>query len=468
MQDLTKQRSRASKATVIMLIVFVAVLGIMTTVFAILYATNKSSYQQSSVSLENIYQRSFYDLVENINNTETKLAKLLSSSDSNYSSKLLTEIHENTNNAQNNLSYLPVSMNGIPETTKFINQLSGYASILAKNNSSTISAEDKKSLSDLYQSIADIKYKLNEMSMDLVKGYSISEHAKDTKEEYNRFTTRLQNVKSTDVDYPTMIYDGPFSDSMINKEIKGLNFDEITKEEATAIAEKIFAQQAEAITEKTDASKIAKVKNVSFANETNGKFSTYDFSISLDNGLNYYTQITKKGGKLLTLSSFLDKGSSNFNKNEAISIAEDFAKKQGLDNMKCVWSDVIQHNAYLNLAPVTDNIIYYPDLIKVKVDLSTGNILGWEASTYYTNHIDREIESATYDKVSARAKIGKDFTIQSEKLALSPIDYNQEILTYEFKCTKGGATYYFYINAKTGKEENILKVIETDNGSLLM
>ena len=53
--------------SLIVLSVFVAVLGIMTVVFAALYAANKSNYQTTAISLENIYERSFYDLVENVN-----------------------------------------------------------------------------------------------------------------------------------------------------------------------------------------------------------------------------------------------------------------------------------------------------------------------------------------------------------------------------------------------------------------
>ena len=136
--------------------------------------------------------------------------------------------------------------------------------------------------------------------------------------------------------------------------------------------------------------------------------------------------------------------------------------------MECVWSDLVGNDTYLNLAPVINNIIYYPDLIKVKVDLGTGEILGWEATSYYTNHVDRELKKPTITKNQARNNISSDFKVLSSRLALSPLEYNREILTYEFKCSKNGAIYYFYYNAYDGTLENILKVIQTENGSLLM
>ncbi|MDD4110451.1 MAG: germination protein YpeB [Clostridia bacterium] len=443
---------KKSNRIITTLSVFVAVLAIMTGIFGTLYAINRANYETTSVSLENVYQRSFYDLVDNVNNAETKLAKLLSTTDKAYSQKLLTEIHENTNCAQNNLSYLPISMNGISDTIKFINQIDGYTTTLAKNNK-TLTTSDRETLSKLYDSIAGIKEKLNGMSQKFVEGYSVSANSKETKkEDYTSFTTLISSTKAKDTDYPTMIYDGPFSDTVVNKEIKGLSFAETSKEETEKVAANIY-----------------KDSEVSFAGEANGKFSTYDYNITLPNGIDCYAQICKKGGKLLTLSSYSDSDKVNFSKEQAITKAEEFAVTQGINDVKCVWSDVVGNDAYINLAPVKNNIIYYPDLIKVKVDLSSGEIIGWESATYYTNHKERNLPKPTISEEIAKSAIEKGYVIDTIKLALSPIeDYNQEVLTYEIKCTKNDSTYYFYVDVQTGETVNVLRVVETDNGNLLM
>lgn len=452
MEKVNEEKTNLSKKSVITLIVFTIVFGILAITFSILYAIDMTQLERTSINLENVYQRTFYDLVESVNNTETKMSKLLASTDSNYSNQLLLEINDNLTNAENQLSYLPISMNGIPETTKFINQLGGYTSTLAKNtkNGTKLTVEEKTKLRELYNSIYGIKVQLNKISNKINQGYNISENANPGKEDYNKFTQNMQKIKNNDQDYPTMIYDGPFSDSTCNKEIKGLNFAEISKQEAEKIANEIFEN--------------AKVE---CSNETNGKFQTYDFNVT-ENDIKLYVQITKQGGKLLTISSMNDKKTENISHEKAIEIAESFAKKLGIENMKCVWTDKIQTDVYLNLAPVINNVIIYPDLIKVKVDLDKGQIVGYEACAYYTNHIERNIENATISQSTAQSKIDSKYTIESVKLALSPIEYKGEILTYEFKCKYQGSTYYIFINALTGEEENILKVIETQNGNLLM
>lgn len=136
--------------------------------------------------------------------------------------------------------------------------------------------------------------------------------------------------------------------------------------------------------------------------------------------------------------------------------------------MECVWSGSLGSDTYLNLAPVENNVVLYPDLIKVKVDLSSGNILGWEASTFYTNHRSRALETPSVSKAASENRIPDGFKILETRLALSPLDYNREVLTNEVKAFKEGATYYFYFNAQTGNLENILKVVKTENGNLMM
>lgn len=452
MENVKEEKTTLSKKSVITLIVFTIVLGILAITFCILYAVDMTKLERTSINLENVYQRTFYDLVDNVNNTEIKMSKLLASTDNDYSNELLLEINDNLTSAQNQISYLPISMNGIDETTKFINQLSGYTSTLAKNTKSgkTLSTEERVKLRELYNSIYGLKIKLNQISAKINQGYNISDNASASKEDYNKFTQNLRQIKSNDQDYPSMIYDGPFSDSTCNKEIKGLNFDEISRQEAEVIAKEIF-----------------KNADVKFATETNGKFQTYDFNV-IQNNLNLYVQITKKGGKLLTISSKNNRNAEKITHNEAIKIAEDFVSNLGIANMQCVWTDKIQSDVYLNLAPVINDVIIYPDLIKVKVDLDSGSIVGYEACAYYTNHVERNLQPARISKTAAKNKIDSKYKIETIRLALSPIEYKGEILTYEFKCKYQGSTYYIFINASTGAEENILKVIETQNGNLLM
>ncbi len=438
------------------LIVVTIILSIAVVALGILYGISMSSLNSYQATLENVYQKNFYELVDEVNNAETKLNKVLASNSASYKSKLLKEISKNASEAQTRLNMLPYSINGLSDTISFVNQVSGYTETLAKTleNGQNLSKNDEETLEKVYESIVNIKKSLNSMSKQMWEGYNITDSSLKLDGDYNNLTSDMSAMNGEDIEYPTMIYDGPFSDSQVNKEVKGLNFGEVSMETAKSNLGKVLTG--------------VNMDNFDFQGESKGHFTTYDFSYEDENGAYTFAQVTKKGGKLLTLSSQNIYKTKKLELENAEKIALDFAKKADISNMKVVWSDVIGDDAFINLAPVIDGVIIYPDLVKVKVDLTKGNVLGFEASSYYMNHVDRKIMPTRITQSVAKAKLYSGLKVKDTRLALIPLEYDKEVLCYEFICTMNGNTYYVYINAVNGAEENILKVIQTDNGNLLL
>ena len=445
-----------TKASNKALIIVTIILSIAVVALGILYGISMSSLNSYQATLENVYQKNFYELVDEVNNAETKLNKVLASNSASYKSKLLKEISKNASEAQTRLNMLPYSINGLSDTISFVNQVSGYTETLAKTleNGQNLSKNDEETLEKVYESIVNIKKSLNSMSKQMWEGYNITDSSLKLDGDYNNLTSDMSAMNGEDIEYPTMIYDGPFSDSQVNKEVKGLNFGEVSMETAKSNLGKVLTG--------------VNMDNFDFQGESKGHFTTYDFSYEDENGAYTFAQVTKKGGKLLTLSSQNIYKTKKLELENAEKIALDFAKKADISNMKVVWSDVIGDDAFINLAPVIDGVIIYPDLVKVKVDLTKGNVLGFEASSYYMNHVDRKIMPTRITQSVAKAKLYSGLKVKDTRLALIPLEYDKEVLCYEFICTMNGNTYYVYINAVNGAEENILKVIQTDNGNLLL
>ena len=447
--------SKQTKRSSLWLGLSLAIISAILIAFIVLYSISMSRQTQLKIDLENIYQKNFNELVDNVNNSEIKLSKVLASDYNSYAKKMLNEISKNTNSASNNLSSLPVSINGIDDTIKFINQVSGYTQSLANKleKGEQLSSEDIQTLSELKTAFTDLKNNINKLANDIYNGNIYKESSK-LDGDYNNFTVKLQNMKAGDVDYPTMIYDGPFSDSTLNKQIKNLSKPVVSKEVALEKLQNVFKS-------------IAKT-NFEFLGETNGKFQTYDYELLNNDNNSIYVQVTKNGAELLSISCADNRNALNYSIEQAKEIAKDFTKLAGIDSMQCVWSDIISNDAYINLAPIVNGIILYPDLIKVKVDLSSGEVIGYEASSYFTNHTARQIEKAQISKAIAESKVPQIYQKEETRLVLAPLDYNREVLCYETKCNKDGETYYIYVNAISGVVENILKIIETDNGNLLL
>ena len=284
--------------------------------------------------------------------------------------------------------------------------------------------------------------------MDMRNGYSILKASNEMDGDLNSFTVDFNQIKANDVDYPTMIYDGPFSDSVVNQKIKGLTGSEVTEEEAGEMLGKVFKD----------------LTSYSYNGRTEGKFQTYNFDVITSDNQELYAQVTIQGGHLLTVSGQNVSDVKNIDMATGEKIAKEFAKSNDIENPEIVWSEELNNQAYFNIAPKENGIILYPDLVKVKVDLEYGNVIGYDAISYYTNHTDRTLGSASDVSVS----IPSGFKIVTKRLVLAPLDYNREVLCYEYQCEKEGITYYFYFNAKTGAEENILKVVETTDSSKLM
>ena len=122
----------------------------------------------------------------------------------------------------------------------------------------------------------------------------------------------------------------------------------------------------------------------------------------------------------------------------------------------------------INYAYSQNGVIMYPDLIKLKIALDNGEVLGLESTGYLNNHIERELPKIKISKEEAKEKLNKELNIKSEGLAVIPTKWKSEIFCYEFKGNIDGVDFLVYINVETGKEEDILVIRDTPNGILTM
>lgn len=447
MKEETKKKTRKFIAVIV-------VLAVISGVLTVGYIGSTVAMTNYATQLENNYQRSVYELMTDVNNIETNLSKAVVSTGLTTRQKLFNNIYTQCTQASEDLSRLPINHESVNQTTSFINQMGGF-SYYAENklkNGEDLSTEDNKSVQDLHEMCVYIQNILNDFMSKNNGRYSILANTKNVYDNQNSFNSLFSNMQAEGVEYPTLIYDGPFSESQVKKEVKGLTESEITKEQAQTKLEEVLKDK--------------NYSNLTFVGEATGIFSTYNFTFTDEQNREFYVQMAKQGGFILTISSYLVSEQDNLELTECEQKAEEFAQKLGLD-VKAVWSTKITGVAYINLTPVIDGIIIYPDMIKVKVSCDSGEVLGWEAQSYAYNHVERSL-SATISEASARSKVSNSLTIETQKLALIPVEYGEETLCYEYMCSLNNSTYYVYINAKTGEEQQVLKIISTTNGNLLM
>lgn len=421
-------------------------------VFGWLYSESEVAKNKFGNSLESNYERAVYELVDNVNNISLNLSKANVSNDELMQRKYLQLVCDNCKYAQSNFAVLPITISASRDGVSFINQLDGYCSTLVIQDSD-LSADQKAILNDLFAVSERLKVVLNQLVQKILNGYSILDGSEDVIDGVTDFSYSFLDLSEESIKYPTMIYDGPFADSIYNKEILGLTGDEISKEEAQEILISVL--------EGSD------YKEIVFEDETTGNFVTFNFEVKCNSGNSYYAQITKKGGFLLTLNGYCGQSETiNYDESQCIELGLEFASKAGVQNLECVWKETTGGVCIMNFAVKQGNVILYPDLIKIKVDMVSGSVVGYEAQNYAYNHHERSGLTPSITLNSAMDKISDVMDIQSETLCIIPLDYTGETLAYEFKCEYLGDTYFVYIDANDGKEIRVLKVIKTSESEL--
>lgn len=404
-------------------------------------------------ALEATYQKSFYDTVEQVDNIDLNLSKALATADTGAMQKYLVDTAINSELAENDLQQLPLQDESKYYTTKLINQIGDFSKYLNNKiiSGKRLSESDIESLNALYKANRTFKETLQRMVNEMGTDYSFSTLMDGG--DGNLVISNFNELQNLSVEYPELIYDGPFSDGLDSKEIKGLDGEEISKERANDIFAALFGRFG-----------LGDVEN---AGETSAGIACYNVQSLIDGEL-LYAQISKKGGKLIMFSYAGECNGVNHDSATAVETAENFLNTLEIENMKAVWINLSNNVYTINFAYETNGVIVYSDLIKVRVCADTNTVLGFEATGYYTNHTERLISEPMLSKEKAMGKVSANIEIESARLALVPVGTSSEKLCYEFSGEYDGSTYYVYIDAASGKQVEMFKVIESTEGELLM
>lgn len=433
------------------LLIVVAILGF------ILYKKQRE-YRQAS---ENSYNAAFFELVDYVQNVETYLAKSLISSTPEHGAETLTNLWREANLAQAYLSRLPIESQELENTEKFLNQVSDYSYSLSRKNiyNESLSDEDFNNLKELHTYSQELENTLNQLSDDLNTGrFSWGELTEKgtvafAQQVDNISKESFSNLEENFHEYSGLIYDGAFSEHLTNAEPKGLTGDDIDEDQAKEIAENFIGIE-----------NIKEISNLGYFE--NATISNYGFSIKKNNDETVNISISKKGGHVISMNANRDVNTESITQEQADEKGKQYLESKGFSNMKETYYLKQDGIVTINYAYNQDNVVMYPDLIKVKVALDNGEILGLEATGYLNNHQKRDISNVKITKEEAKKNLNKNLEITSEGMAVIPTEWKTEILCYEFKGKVDEREFLVYINAENGKEEDVLVITNTPNGTL--
>ena len=455
MNKLMEWKERLKKghmlSVICVLLIIVAILGI------ILYKKQRE-YRQAS---ENSYNMAFYELVNYVQNVETYLAKSLISTTPEHGAETLTNVWREANLAQAYLSRLPIESQELENTERFLNQVSDYSYSLSRKNiyNENLTQEDLKNLKDLHGYSQELENTLNQLSEDLNSGRF--EWGELTKKGTIAFAQQVDNISKESFsnleenfhEYSGLIYDGAFSEHLTKQEKKGLTGENISEEQAVQIAKQFIGEE-----------QIKEISSLGLSE--NATIPVYDFLIKNTNEQNANLSISQKGGHVVYYNSNREVEVEAISQEEANEKGKQFLTSKGFTNMKETYYLKQEGIVTINYAYSQDGVIIYPDLIKVKVALDNGEVLGIETSGYLNNHEERNLPEIKISKDEAKKTLNKDLQIESEGLAIIPTEWQSEIYCYEFKGKVDDSEFLVYINCENGREEDILVIKDTPNGTL--
>lgn len=446
-----KLKENSKIITIIVLLFVIAILS--------LYSYNKQKeYKQAS---ENSYNMAFFELVDYVEDVEVYLAKSLVSNSPEHGAETLTYVWREADLAQSYLARLPISSSELENTAKFLNQVSDYSYSLSRKNinNEPLTQEDLDNLTQLHDYSVELKNTLNQLSADLNEGrISWNELTKKgspvfAQEVSNISKDSFSNLEENFHEYAGLIYDGAFSEHLTNPQRKGLTGEDIDEETAKKRAIEFIGSD-----------EIQEINSNGLTENAN--IQSYDFSVIKNDGTQVWIAISQKGGHVVFSNSNRDVNSENLTQEQANQIGLDFLNSRGIYNMTPTYYLKQSGIVTINYAYLQDDVTVYSDLVKLKVALDNGDILGMETTGYLNSHYERQFVTPKVSVDEARDNINKSLQITSEGLAMIPTEYQTEILCWEFKGTLDDRQFLVYINVETGKEEDVLVILETPNGTL--
>lgn len=447
-KNLENQVSRRGKirvrlyASVLILVLFSA------------FVINAQKASELSRQLNADAERSLSTLEACMSSINTNLTKGLYANTTPMLSSMAISLTRDAASAKNSLSALPLSDTQLDNMLKFLSQVGAFVSTLDRKLSlgESITSEERNQLKQLIDVSQKLLSELDTITQGVEDGSVSFKQAGSTLQKSADQSVQIDSAfgdaEQTLTDYPTLIYDGPFSDHILNQSPKTLEGkSDISKEKALEIASDFIGVDK---------------STLRFDSETNGVIETYNFFVDSIN-----ISVCKKGGAVLYLLGSSNAGESVITPEQAVENAKSFLSAKGYENMKESYYSTQDGICTVNFAYENEGVICYPDLIKLSVSLETGNIISFDARGYIMNHTDRPPVQSKISADEAKMSVSDYLTVMSSRLAVIPTDYKTEKTAYEFHCkTPDEQEVLVYIDVLTAKEDDILLLLYSDGGIL--
>lgn len=412
--------------------------------------------QRSAQALEDAYAQRVLETQEHLQAIGLKLGKAPVAADARTQVELLAGISRQADSVVSGLSALPLSHIAMSDTLKFCNQLSEYAMVLALSVAAgqPLTEQETAELVSLESQCALLTGQFATARETMVaESLRLTARPGVFYAEAQAAQRPLEQVADPDngMDYPSMIYDGAFSDARHYGSPKALGEGRIDQRQAMEAARAFVGDE--------------RVRSVEAAPDSGGALASYGVKLTLNDGVVLNAEVTRQGGKMLWMVPEHAAFEPGWTLEECAEAARDFLLDRGYGEMEANHYQVYDGLAVINFVAVQDGVLLYPDLVKVQVRMDTGEVVGLEANNYLMNHTERTGLSPALSGEQALEKASSRLEAGQARLCVIP--YREgERLCYEVPGRYEGREYRVYIDAITGEEAEVLMMVDSVGGRM--
>ena len=402
----------------------VSFLSALVVVLTIWGAVNAFKLARTELAIRVSNERALTQLGTYLDDISLNLEKCRYCTSDTMLSSVTSKLWRSSASAKESLSEITDGNTEISGVYKFLSQVGEYTLSLKKRitDGEKLSKKETDNLNKLLEYSDKLSKSINNLIEQEENGLLDFEEIKSTLQgdggERVYIGKELNDANQSLGDYPTLIYDGPFSDHILNKNSALTeNLKVVTEEEARKKA-------ADFIDVKKD--------DIQLLTKTQNNLSTYTFYNS-----EYTVSVTRKGGIVNYMLTSQYASEIKLSCQQAIRKATEYLNEHGYTKIKESYYSTTDGICTINFSYYDNGVTYYTDLVKVSVALDTGEITAFDATGYIMNHKTRTIpQKVKYTPQEGKKLINKNLEIINFKKAFIPTEWETERYVYEYHCVQ--------------------------------
>ncbi len=389
-----------------------------------------------------------YELTELMEHVEGDLDRARVSNTSAQQSRILTDLLVQARLAELDLEKLPITAETDRNVTGFINRTAAECErMLAKlRKGEALSAKDRESLESLYAIQHSVREELN----NLVSNMDDKDLMSYIKEGKGSMKDALDRIEKSTLD-ENSIANGEQTAGAGMRSTPPEGKKEEKKHIEAATAEELCGRYFTGYN----------IGEFQCIGETVARgYEAYNIQGYDDKGNQLFAEVSQADGALLRFDYYEDCAGNTFDVGNAEKIAEEFLEKLGYGDMEVARLRINGSTTDFTFVYEEDDVLFYPDEIRVKVCRTRGVVSGFDATKYLKNHKPRKEAEAKLTLAEAQGKLYEELGVESSRSVVIRVARGER-LAYEFLCSHGEEKYFVFIDATTGEEISIVNVKST-------